>query len=368
MYRRLLCLSLAAPAAALIQGCGGESHASVATVEPYLHRVETVEVRLQDRYEVTREYAGVVEAGQRSAVGFELGGRVVALEVDEGDPVRAGQVLARLDTSLLEAEQRSLEARRTELEAERGLARRNLERVERLVADRLASDRELDELDSRVRALDAAQDQVAAQLEANALRRQKSTLVAPFDARVAARHVDAGVVLDAGTPVLSLLEASDREVRAGIPRRVAAGLRAGDALSIRIAGETAEGRVISVGPVTDDATRTRSVRVRIERDWFPGEIAYVRIDQPVQRTGAWVPAAAVTEGVRGTWVVYAAVPDGDGRFRLEARSVEVQHAREDTLFVSGALNAGERVVAAGLQRVAPGQPVRLEAPALAHAP
>jgi multidrug efflux pump subunit AcrA (membrane-fusion protein) len=101
------------------------------------------------------------------------------------------------------------------------------------------------------------------------------------------------------------------------------------------------------------------VRVAVESSWTPGTLAYLQIDERVPQTGGWVPDTAVTEGLRGTWVAYIAVPAGDGLFRLEARSVVIHHADSGKLFVSGALAEGDQVVTGGLQRLAPGQLVRL---------
>ena len=82
-----------------------------------------------------------------------------------------------------------------------------------------------------------------------------------------------------------------------------------------------------------------------------------------QGPGTWLPFAAITEGLRGLWVIYALVPAEGGGYRIEARDVEVLYAAEDRVFVRGAIADGELLVGAGLQRVAPGQTVRLAAAA-----
>ncbi len=107
----------------------------------------------------------------------------------------------------------------------------------------------------------------------------------------------------------------------------------------------------------------------IEDDWAPGEIAYLIVGVDIEMSGAWLSDTAVTEGARGTWVVYAAVPQGDGRAMLESRSVVIHHAVAGRLYVSGALYDGDQVVVGGLHRYAPGQRVRPEpSPVIADAP
>ena len=165
---------------------------------------------------------------------------------------------------------------------------------------------------------------------------------------------------DAGSPVFTLVQSGALEVRAGIPVAVSKHLQVGDRLTIRLGSNESTGQLISLGPVVDQATRSRSLRISIIEDWTPGELAYVQLDQFISLHGTWLPDTAVTEGVRGTWIVYSAVDSGDNRALLESRSVVIHHASRDKLYVSGALNQNDQIVSAGLHRLAPGQEVRVK--------
>jgi RND family efflux transporter MFP subunit len=356
MFKQTTVLLLSITALAGTAGCNWDSRADE-SVAPYYHRVATVEVELQSGYEIEREFAGEVRAGQRSEIGFEFPGQVASLAVDVGETVAAGQLMARLDTQLLETERDQLTAGRDETAAELDTTRRNLARIQRLQAKNLASERELDELTGRARVLEASIARIDAALQANQVRFDKSGLRAPFDATIAARRVDSGAVVDAGSPVFSLVQADVREVRSGVPAQLAETLKTGASVRVSTGTDRTEGQVISVGPVVDPATRSRTVRVGVSRDWPPGALAYLALEVPVKTEGAWLPSAAVTHGARGTWVVYAAIDEGDGLSRLETRSVVIHHAAGNELYVSGALAPGEHVVAAGLHRLAPGQVV-----------
>jgi RND family efflux transporter MFP subunit len=346
--------------AAILQGCGLDIHASQAQ-EPYLHTARTHEVHIQSSYLLEREFAGEIRAGQNSELGFELAGQVTGLLVDEGDEIKAGQILGKLDTNLLLAQQSELNAQADELRAELDTTRRDLTRIESLRVENLASEREHDNLAGRVQVLEASLKRIAALQSANQIQLDKSVLRAPFDSRIASRHVDYGVVVNAGTPVFSLVETGQNEVRAGVPHSLAATIRSGDLVDVRVGDRLTSGHVIQVGAVVNQATRTRAVRVAIQESRAPGEIAYLRIGVDMDIAGAWLPDTAVTEGLRGTWVVFAAVPEGDGRATLEARSVVIHHAIAGQLYISGAVHDGEQIVSAGLHRFAPGQHVRPEA-------
>ncbi len=342
---------------ALVQGCGLNIHAAQSS-EPYLHTVRTRAVQLQGSYLLEREFAGEIRAGQSIELGFELAGQVTELLVDEGDEIRAGQILGRLDDQLLAAQRGELSARSDELRAELETTKRDLKRIESLQAQNLASDRERDQLAGQVQVLQASLERVGALLRANQIQVEKSVLRAPFDSRIALRHVDAGTVVSAGTPVFSLVETGHNELRVGVPLELAGGLRTGDQVDVRVGEQVMGGVVMQLGAVVHQATRTRAVRIAIADDRAPGEIAYLRLDVEMNVPGTWLPDTAVTEGLRGTWVVYAAVPRGDGQAVLEARSVVIHHATIDRLYVSGALREGDLLVSTGLHRFAPGQIVK----------
>jgi len=343
----------------VLPGCDWDSQAA-GLDEPYLHQATTQIVNLQPSFHIEREFAGEIQAGQSSQLAFEFPGQVQELMVDEGDAVVAGQALARLDTRLLESERNELTAQLAELQAELETNQRNLARAEQLQADRLVSQRERDDLAGRVLGLEASLQRVEAALQANRVRFDMAELKAPFAAGIAERFIDEGTVVSAGTPVFELVQSQAREVQAGVPVSVAQNLEVGDQIPVRVGDRETLGRLVALGPVVDQSTRSRSLRVVVEENWSPGELAYLLIEVPMATPGAWLPDTAVTEGVRGTWVVYVAVPDGDAEARLEARTVVIHHVRGNRLFVSGALSDGEQVVAAGLHRLAPKQRVRTQ--------
>jgi hypothetical protein len=103
----------------------------------------------------------------------------------------------------------------------------------------------------------------------------------------------------------------------------------------------------------------------------PGEQLELELDQWVGEPGVWLPLEALAEGARGLWSAYVVEPAKDAddpqgtgslastRGRLVARPLEILYQTGDRVFVRGPLAPGERLVAAGLHRVVPGQLVRV---------
>ena len=77
----------------------------------------------------------------------------------------------------------------------------------------------------------------------------------------------------------------------------------------------------------------------------------------LEERGFWAPVAALTEGRRGLWSIYALVPDEDA-FILEPRPVEILHTERDRVYLRGAVQTDELILQGGVRRVAPGQRVR----------
>ena len=101
--------------------------------------VAVAPAELQSQYTVTREFVGVVEARRESEVGFELGGEVARVLVDEGTFVEAGAVIARLDTKILRAERATLVAARDESRAALELAALTRDRFAKALESNAAS-------------------------------------------------------------------------------------------------------------------------------------------------------------------------------------------------------------------------------------
>ncbi len=319
-------------------------------VEPLL--VETLSVEWRGSFTVTRSFVGRVEARQLTDLGFEIPGTIDAVLVDEGDTVRAGDPIARLNTDRLEATR-----------AERRAAR-----------DRTAAEA-YDDAEKQRDAARAALAAASAAIASLDTEIAKAVIRAPYDAVVAARSADAGRVITAGEPVVRLLDRESPEVRFSLSGNAATAVAVGDALAVRIADETVPGTLAAILPTRDAATRGVDAIVRLDATLDGirvGDLA--RLDLPRERIarGFWVPFGALTEGPRGLWSVDllepvatdADDPDaaGPARFRIVPADVAVLHEQTDRVFVTGALREGDRLVASGLHRVTPGMVVHTSDP------
>ena len=330
---------------------------AVAT-EPIPVRLTDIEVL--DAFEVRDRIAGRVTSRRRSEVGFERGGRLAEIFVDEGDRVEAGALLAKLDTRALEAERREQRARMKATEARLELARVTAKRQRRLAASGTLSNQALDEALTEEASLEAQRAADRAALERTAVALSLSRIEAPYAAIVVRRQQDEGNVATPGAPVLSLIEDGAREVRLGVPPEVAASLEPGRVYEVEGPAGPLRATLRHVLPELDRETRTRAAVFEIDAETddplrvADGTLVWVRVTRSVPSRGAWVPLAALAEGRRGTWTVFAVHEDAEGLVRTERRTVEIVHAEGDTAFVRGTLETNDRIVADGMHRLIPG--------------
>jgi RND family efflux transporter MFP subunit len=308
-------------------------------------------------YSEVRRYAGRLEPARRTALGFERGGRVVAVLVAEGDTVAAGAPVARLDTALLEAERAEARAVRARLATDVELARLTRDRQEALSAAAASAQRR-DEARLALAAAEAALAEADARLAAITIELEKSELRAPFAGRIAARRADEGAMLAAGAPVVEVLETGRPRARIGIAPEVAAGLVPGAEYALEIDGRERPARLAALRPDLDPASRTVTALFDLDGGGgVPfGATAVFAAETFHAAEGAWLPLSALVDGGRGTWVVYTLAEDGDAE-RIAREAVEVLSVQGDRAYVRGALPEGVRVVRDGTHRVRPGQAV-----------
>lgn len=313
--------------------------------EPVTERtlpVTTAIVRLGE-VEVIERTVGRIEAATTPTVSAEVAGRIVAMEVDVGDPVEAGGVLARVDdTNYRNAVQR-LQA----LYEQQG---RTVERLRRLRTEESVAQSQLDEAIAQYTALDAQLGDAR-----TALRR--TTIVSPVAGSVQQRFVSLGDFRGVGDPVFRVSTDDRLRILLPFPERLTAQLAIG--LVVRIEsplGGMPVNAVISELRPTVGAT-SRAVEVIVELDnpggWRPGGSVSAAVVLEVRNDRIIVPAQSIVQRPSGQ-VVY--VVDGN---RVRERRVSLGIRLNGDIEVASGLEAGERVVVDGAGFLTDGASVSL---------
>ena len=319
-------------------------------------------------YTVSHSYVGRVESARRSELAFEVPGLISHVVPNEGDTVATGQVIATLDMARLRARRTALEAARVRARATLELSQLTTARVAVLVREDVTSNQQWDETrklrDSRKAELRRLESEIAT-LDVDL---EKSLLRAPFSGKIARRYIDEGSVVTPGDPVVRLLETARLEVRVGVAAADAKAISIGAEHVVRVSGRDLEAHVRSILPERGSETRSVEVIMRLPKKTAglrDGDLAELTIRSRVTASGLWLPMSALTEGARGLWSCYVAEPlptherTDPVTHRIARRQLEVLHEESGRVFVRGTLRDGERVVVEGIQRLVPGQRVRI---------
>lgn len=385
------------------------------------HPTEAFVMRLrsENSYQQKISFTGRLVAKHQSDLAFEFGGMILELRVDRGDRVDAGQAIAVLDTQLLEVQQEqvqaemdqalailaemrtgplqtTIEAARADLAASEDELRnlsRQLERQRNLARDGAVSQSELDTITfatsaaakrrgAAIQRLEELSDgtrseridsQVAiiAGIEAKkkllATQMQKARLTAPYSGYIADTFADQGTVLQAGQPIVRLIQSDPIQAHVGVSFTAADQLVVGSAYPIDCAGQSLVARLEQIVPAIDPNTQTvlaifeitdadspnaqaasessptrmseksttengiveidesspgvnapESAELPVESSvsvkHFPGRIVSFPWSAKIQTLGFWVPNDALTRGQRGLWSVYRFTPAaGNGK-------------------------------------------------------
>lgn len=336
---------------------------------------------------------GTVEARILSRVGFEVGGALTAFAVDAGDRVAPGQEMASLhaaeqearvararaavaanEANLAKADAAVVRARAVLAQREaanrrqQGLAQRDVTSIQR--AEEAQRDEDVARADLAVAEADVAVIRAQGMDAAAALRQEETLLahhrlIAPYDALVVARHAEAGTVVKAGDPVLTLIDPASIWIQAYVDEERAGQLSLGQPGTIRLRSQSAaefHGTIGRIGIESDRVNEERRVWLTCSdcpAEMFLGEQAEVRILTGTRASALMVPELAITgfDGHRGTvWTV------ADGRL---TRAELTFGARDDRgrVEVTAGLPEGAAIVARVPKGAAEGRRARIaEAP------
>lgn len=286
--------------------------------------VQTVPV--ERNVEVRVAGIGTVEAQILSKIGFQVSGKIVTVGADQGDQVKVGTLLAKLDdsaqrakltrsevavrqtaASLLRAQAQADRARTTHQQKKTVNARRQTLLARGSLAQEAADDAQASEdvarsdlsvVEADVAIAKALQDDAAAQRQIDAVLLDQHELRAPFDGRVIVRHKEPGSVANSGEAIFTLIAAETIWVRAYVDEALSGGLRVGQTAFVRLRSEAnriVEAEVVRIDQENDRVTEERRVYVRCRactpkhQIRYLGEQAEVEIVKTVVASGRFIP-------------------------------------------------------------------------------
>ncbi|KFI05945.1 efflux RND transporter periplasmic adaptor subunit [Massilia sp. BSC265] len=357
-------LAAAGLAGAVLTGCADanskDDAAAAAPAAPPVSAAVVIEKPVAE----TQEFSGRLEAVETVEIRSRVSGYITAVNFKPGAEVKKGDVLFVIDPRPYQAEADRAGATANAARARADLARLELQRAERLLADKAIAQREFDEKAAAQKELDANARAAQAQFEAARLNLAYTRVTAPIDGRVSKAEITLGNLVDASAVLTSVVSLD----------RIYASFDGDEQTYLRVGtrAQRAEGAVVKVGLANEEGfphegklefvdnqldARTGSVRMRAtlanpDRALAPGLFARVQVGSGVASNTIVINDRAVGTDQSRKFVV---VVGADGK--AEYRPVTLGPVVDGMRVVRSGLKAGEKIVVNGLQRVRPGAPV-----------
>jgi RND family efflux transporter MFP subunit len=249
-------------------GCRDNAAAEAATAEvpSVTLRPDNIAVAAQREISAGPSISGTLAAVRQATIRAEVPGVVTETMVEQGERVRAGQILLRLDDAAVrDAVLSAQSAARTANEA-MVVARRNAERAERLGQAGALAERDLEQARFAAMSTEAGLADARARLTNAQKQLDRTTIRAPFAGIVSERQVNAGDVMQVGNPAVTVVDPATLRLEATVPVSALSTLAPGSPVDFEVSGyegKSFTGRVERINPAVDPATRQVRMYVAI---------------------------------------------------------------------------------------------------------
>ncbi len=334
---------------AAVSACSGSQPAAAVHATPV-----AVAIATNGPDQPSLQLHGIIASRDEPRLAFKVGGVIARIGVESGENVRAGQLLAELEPTEIDAQQ----SQARELDAK---AARDLERGEKLYADEVLSLEQLQNLRTQ-------RELAAAQLRTARFNRQYARIVAPADGVVLNRLVSAHELVSAGQPVLQVSSSQRGYVlRAAVADRELLPLHIGLSAQLRIDAAPdvpLEGAISEIARAADPATGLFTVEITLAPTQLrlaSGMVASARLQPAGAARLVRIPAGALVtgEGTGGNVFILA------GR-QAHRRAVSIAFIDGAELALRAGVHLGEQVITDGAAYLDDGEQVAV-APASAPA-
>jgi len=317
------------------------------------------------------DHSGEVRAQVESRLGFQVAGKLLQRNVELGQRVTAGQSLALVDARDYQLAAQAAMAQVSAAQSQRDLAAAEYKRFEALKAQNFISGAELERRDAALKSAQAALSQAQAQAQAQSNQAGYARLTASHAGVITAIDAEVGQVVAAGQPVLRLAHDGPRDAVFAVSEQMALALKIGQRMTATLlsTGQPLKGQIRELAASADPVTRTYTVKLALEASAnLPlGATLNVHAGPSLGQQAAVIklPASAVRQDGAGSgvWVL------DEASMTVDLKPVQVGAVDGNQLVISAGLQAGEKVVSAGVHVLTPGQKVTVyRDPAAAAAP
>ncbi|MDD1612757.1 MAG: efflux RND transporter periplasmic adaptor subunit, partial [Methylococcaceae bacterium] len=245
----------------------------------------------------TQSWPGTVKAFSETRIAPKVNARIVSVSAHEGDRVKQGAILARLDAEQNLAIEHEAAALAAAAQAEAARAEADLQRTRELFEQEAATRETYDHAVANARKARASAEAAEYSVREARVQRGESVLRAPFDGVVSKRLHEPGDMGLASEPIIILYNASALRLEASVPASCASRIRIGDAVAVRIDAlkTSLNARIDEIVPAADPATGTVLIKAGLpETEGLqPGLFGWLDLSCGIEHDALLIPASAL---------------------------------------------------------------------------
>lgn len=310
--------------------------------------IETIQDTLFKHY---AEVQGNVATDENIIVYPEFSGILTKVNVNEGDRVSKGQVLARIDAGGLQSEL-------AQLEAQERLAKTTYERQKRLWDQNIGSEMQYLEAQTNYEALKSSVQRLKSQLD-------KTVVRAPFSGVIDDVISEQGEVVNPGqNQLFRIISLDNMYVEADVPENYLSKISIGTGVKVNIGsvGREFEGEVSQVGNNINPNNRTFRIEVKVpnEKDLIkPNQIATIKLNDYTSENAIVIPESSIQKNAMGESIVYVLEQENDQNFGTARKViVETGLVYNDSIEIKEGLKSGQILITDGAKNIRDGQEVK----------
>jgi len=333
-----------------------------AAPRPVLIGSENVIVARKDSIVVGPIISGDLRPEREAVLRAQLGGSMLEVRVKEGQSVRSGAVLGRIETRTLEDTRRSAQSAVRSAEQQLMVAEREMTRTQQLVTAGALAAREVDLARNNMISAEALVADARARLVSSERELEDAFVRAPINGVIARRSVNAGDIVTVGSELFTVVDPSSMRLEASVPSESLPELRIGARVSFAVRGyeQQFEGRIDRIAPQTDAATRQLPIYVSIPNSagrLVGGLFAEGRV-VTASASGVIVPANAINVTGDMPWVARVA----NNKVERVTVMLGLRDPRTERIQVVSGLSEGDTLLRGAAQGIAPGTLVQVSVP------
>lgn len=300
------------------------------------------------------ELQGSVDTKENIIINAEYSGTLLSVLVKEGQKVKKGQLLAKIDDG-------GLSAQLSQLQVQADLAQTTFERQKRLWDQKIGSEIQFLQAKTQYESVQNSVSQLRSQLS-------KTNITAPFSGTIDEIITQQGTNISPGSPIMRIVNLDNMYIDVEVPERYISNIKEGTTVNINfpVLQDTVQSKVAQVSNYINPSNRSFKIQVDVDNRGGlvkPNLTARVNINDYINEEAILIPQNIISENAEGDQYVYVVREKDTGNFAVAKRVIiKTGQTQGDLIEVLEGINKGDELVEEGARRVQDNQKVKIKNP------